>query len=86
MRGFDHTTPLQDPIKNLPTKSINVGFSYFYMAYVKKVEVREFLRRQGLRAAGDIFDALDKAVEWKLKKAVERAKANGRKTVKGIDI
>ena len=56
------------------------------MAYVKKVEVREFLKKYDLRVSGDLFDALDKAVEEILKKAAESAKANGRKTVKGVDI
>ncbi len=57
----------------------------FYMAYVKKVEVREYVKKHGLRVSGDVFDAIDKALEAQLKKAVERAKANGRKTVKGVD-
>lgn len=56
------------------------------MAYTKKVEVKEFIKKHGLRASAELFDALDKVIEDVLKKAVERAKANGRKTVKGIDI
>ena len=56
------------------------------MAYTKKVEVKEYFKRHDLRTSGDVFDALDKAIEVILKKAAERAKANGRKTVKGVDI
>jgi len=56
------------------------------MAYIKKVEVREFAKKKDMRVSGDVFDALDRAVEDLLRKATERAKANGRKTVKNLDI
>ena len=51
---------------------------------VVKSAVRANLK--GMRASGDFFTALDKAVaEW-LTKAVARAKANGRKTLRPADI
>lgn len=54
------------------------------MALVVKSAVRGQLK--GMRASGDFFKALDNAVATKLKRAVERAKANGRKTCRGCDI
>lgn len=41
---------------------------------------------EGLNVAGDFADALSKVVEQKIKRAVERAKANGRKTLKPQDL
>lgn len=54
------------------------------MALVVKSAVRAKLR--GMRASADFFKALDKAVEKLVAEAVKRAKANGRKTVRGYDL
>ena len=51
--------------------------------YVKSA-VREAVG--DLRVSEDFWGELNKAVEALIKKAVERAKANGRKTVRGADI
>ena len=56
------------------------------MTYVKKVEVKHFAKSREMRVSGDVFDALDAAIEVILKKAADRSKANGRKTLKAIDI
>ena len=40
----------------------------------------------GYNVASDLADELNKTVEELLKKACERAKANGRKTVMGKDV
>ena len=56
------------------------------MAYTKKVEVRNFAKAREMRVSGDVFEALDAAIEVILKKAAERSKSNGRKTIKSIDI
>ena len=53
--------------------------------YVVQSKVKEFISKQGFNTAGDAIDGLDKVVEWQLKKACERAKENGRKTVRPID-
>jgi len=53
--------------------------------YVYKSKLYEVLKAQGLRLSGDAIDAVDEMVEEAIKKAAERAKANGRKTVKGCD-
>jgi histone H3/H4 len=51
---------------------------------VVKSAVRTQLK--GMRASGDFFKALDVHVAEELKKAIARAKENGRKTCRGCDI
>jgi histone H3/H4 len=53
--------------------------------YVYKSKLYEVLKAKGMRLSGDAIDAVDDMVEDAIKKAAERAKANGRKTVKGCD-
>jgi histone H3/H4 len=53
--------------------------------YVYKSKLYEVLKAHGMRLSGDAIDAVDEMVEEAIKKAAERAKANGRKTVKGCD-
>lgn len=53
---------------------------------VVQSKVREYLKNTGdLRMSSDSIDALNKAVESTLKKAIERAKGNDRKTVRPVD-
>jgi histone H3/H4 len=54
------------------------------MAYVVKSAVRELVK--GMRVSGDFFKGLDALVTRRCKRAVERAKGNGRKTLRGIDV
>ena len=54
------------------------------MALVVKSAVRSQLK--GMRAGGEFFKALDAVVAELLKKAVVRAKGNGRKTCRGCDL
>lgn len=49
-------------------------------------KVRDFIKSEGCKTAGDVADALSKYVEQTLAAAVKRAKSNGRKTVRGTDI
>jgi histone H3/H4 len=51
---------------------------------VVKSAVRTHLK--GMRASKDFFTALDKAVAYKIEKAIVRAKANGRKTLRPADV
>jgi histone H3/H4 len=53
--------------------------------YVYKSKLYEVLKAKGMRLSGDAINAVDDMVEEAIKKAAERAKANGRKTVKGCD-
>jgi histone H3/H4 len=54
------------------------------MALAVKSAVRSTLK--GFRAGGDFFKELDVKIGWKVKRAMERAKANGRKTVRACDL
>jgi len=54
------------------------------MGLVVKSAVRGHLK--GMRASGNFFKALDKAVADYLVKAIARAKANGRKTLRPEDL
>ena len=43
------------------------------------------LKKAGCNTSGDAFDSLNGFVYWLLEQAAKRAKANGRKTVRGHD-
>ena len=51
---------------------------------IVKNAVRKALK--GYRVGGDFFKELDNKVNYKLKRALERAKANGRKTLRACDL
>ncbi len=53
---------------------------------VVQSKVKETIKKHGMNTAGDFVEALSKEVEALIKKAVERAKANGRKTVRAADL
>ena len=48
-------------------------------------KVKDAIKDAGCNTAGDAIEALSKVVELKVKRAAERAKANGRKTVRPED-
>ncbi len=54
------------------------------MSLVVKNAVRKAVR--GYRVGGDFFKELDNKVSWKIKRAQERARANGRKTLRAADL
>jgi histone H3/H4 len=49
-------------------------------------KVKNYIKTKGVMSSSDVLDALNDAVHKLLDKAVERAKANGRKTVQGRDV
>ncbi|MBS3056465.1 MAG: hypothetical protein J4473_03450 [Candidatus Aenigmarchaeota archaeon] len=53
---------------------------------VVKSKVREIAAKRKMSFGGDAAAALSREVERVLNRAIERAKENGRKTVKGRDI
>lgn len=57
-----------------------------HFMYVKKVEVRNFAKARDMRVSGDVYEALDMAIDELLKKAAVRSRDNGRKTIKAIDL
>jgi histone H3/H4 len=54
------------------------------MAYIVKSAVRGLIK--GMRVSDDFFRELDALVARRCKRAVERAKGNGRKTLRGVDV
>ena len=55
-------------------------------ALVVGSKVKDAVKAEGCNSAGDLVDALSAEVASMIKKAAERAKANGRKTVRAADI
>ena len=49
-------------------------------------KTREYIKSKGLNTGGDALEALEKALTELIDKAIERAKANNRKTLMGKDI
>ena len=48
-------------------------------------KAKSVLKAAGCNTSGDAFEALNGYVYWLLEQASKRAKANGRKTVRGHD-
>lgn len=56
------------------------------MNYVVKSMVKAKIAKGKCHSSSDVADAVNGLVDWYLDQAVKRAKANGRKTVRGHDI
>lgn len=56
------------------------------MSLVVASKVKDLVKGAGMMSSGDLSDGLSAVVEDLLKKAVSRAKANGRKTVRTEDL
>ena len=56
------------------------------MALVVKSAVKSHVAKSQMRISGDFWGDLDNALEKTLMLAIERAKANGRKTLRGVDL
>ena len=52
---------------------------------IRKKQAKELAKASGLRFPDRAIEALDKAVADLIKKAAERAQANGRKTINEYD-
>jgi hypothetical protein len=48
-------------------------------------KAKAVLKKSGCNTASDAFEALNGLIYWYLEQASKRAKANGRKTVRGYD-
>jgi len=49
-------------------------------------KVKDYVKEQGLMSSADMLDALNECVYSCLDRAIERAKANGRKTLQPRDV
>jgi hypothetical protein len=63
-----------------------LSFYPLFMTYVVASKIKEFINAKGMMSAGDLAEHASKALEEMLAKAVKRAAANGRKTVRGEDL
>lgn len=53
---------------------------------VVQSKVKETAKKSNVNVAGDFAESLSVKVEGMVKEAVNRAKANGRKTLRGYDL
>ena len=53
---------------------------------VVQSKIRELVKKKKMAIGADAIKALSKEVESLVAKAIERAKANGRKTIKARDV
>ncbi len=56
------------------------------MPLVVKAAVKQLLAKEKFRASEDFWKALEKHLEKEIKAAMERAKANNRRTLKACDL
>lgn len=61
-------------------------FPFITMSYVVASKIKDLLKQHGMMSAGDLADAASAVMEEMLAKAVNRAKENGRKTVRPCDL
>ena len=56
------------------------------MALAVKSAVKALAKKKKMRVSGDFWKALDAMLTEAMKKAADRASANGRKTIRGEDL
>jgi len=56
------------------------------MSYVVASKLKDLIKKSGMMSSGDLSDACSGMLEDAVKRAVARAKANGRKTVRPEDL
>lgn len=56
------------------------------MSYVVNSKIKEYVNGKGMMSSGDLAEHASKMLEWVLSQAVQRATANGRKTVRAEDL
>ena len=54
--------------------------------FVVGSRIKALVKENGMNSSGSLVEALDAEVKALVKKAAERAKANGRKTVRDNDV
>jgi hypothetical protein len=55
-------------------------------SYVVQSKVKGLVKRAKMKCSSDVVDAMNKMITVHVAKACERAKANGRKTVRAADL
>lgn len=55
-------------------------------SYVIQSKLKALVRKSKMKCSADVIDALNKLVQAEVQKGLLRAKANGRKTLRGADL
>lgn len=63
-----------------------LSFTPSSTAYVVASAVKQYVNGKDMMASGDLPELASSLVQWLLDMAIARAKANGRKTVRGEDL
>jgi len=71
----------EDPMPETPTDANRIDPTEL----IVKAKIRTLLSEAGMRASDEIWNELGHTVSRKVKEAIRRAKANGRKTLKAAD-
>lgn len=64
----------------MATKKGGVG------SLVVQSKVKDLVRKAKMKCSSDVIDAVSRVVQNHIAKGIDRAKANGRKTVRGADL
>ena len=56
------------------------------MALAVKSSIKTLVKKYKMRISGDFWKALDERITWKVQRASDRAKANGRKPLRAADL
>jgi histone H3/H4 len=56
------------------------------VSYVVQSKVKELVKKSKMKCSSDVIDAMNRVVAQHIQKGVERAKANGRKTLRAADL
>lgn len=62
------------------------SYQSLLMSYVVASKLKDLVKKHGMMSSGDLADAVSKYLEDAVAKACDRAKANGRKTVRSEDL
>lgn len=57
-----------------------------HVSYVVQSKVKELVKKSKMKCSSDVIDAMNHIVSHHISRGCERAKANGRKTVRGADL
>ncbi len=49
-------------------------------------KIKKMVKAQGMRTGGDAIEALSRIVGDKISQAIQKAKADGKKTIQGVDV
>ncbi|MEK7766952.1 MAG: hypothetical protein AAB368_12015 [bacterium] len=49
-------------------------------------KIKKLVKAQGMRTGGDAIEALSRIVGDKISQAIQKAKADGKKTIQGVDV